>query len=153
MRAVVEEKASKLVEMLMVSVQPLALLVGKILAAMVYIFGFFVLLLAGIGISWVVSSQFMDVSAISETMAASGFSMDLLQLSPATLVIVLLSLLLGYLTFSILAGLSGTGCSTMEDVQGASTLSTMLIFVGYFAAVIAGSIGGDVLNLLSASVR
>lgn len=146
-RAVVEEKASKLVEMLMVSVQPLALLVGKILAAMVYIFGFFVLLLAGIGISWVVSSQFMDVSAISETMAASGFSMDLLQLSPATLVIVLVSLLLGYLTFSILAGLSGTGCSTMEDVQGASTLSTMLIFVGYFAAVIAGSIGGDVLNL------
>ena len=73
--------------------------------------------------------------------------MDLLQLSPATLVIVLVSLLLGYLTFSILAGLSGTGCSTMEDVQGASTLSTMLIFVGYFAAVIAGSIGGDVLNL------
>ena len=148
-RAVVEEKASKLVEMLMVSVQPLALLVGKILAAMAYIFGFFILLLACVGISWFVSSQFLDVSAISGAMAAAGFSLDLLKLSPMTVIIVLISMLLGYLTFSILAGLSGTGCSTMEDVQGASTLSTMLIFVGYFVAIMAGSIGGDALNVFA----
>ena len=148
-RAVVEEKASKLVEMLMVSVQPLALLVGKILAAMAYIFGFLLLFLAGIGISWLVSSRFMDVSAISDMMAASGFSMNLLNLSPATVLIVLISMLLGYLTFAILAGLSGTGCSSMDDVQGASTLSTILIFVGYFVAVLAGSIGGDGLNIFA----
>ena len=148
-RAVVEEKASKLVEMLMVSVQPLALLVGKILAAMAYIFGYILLFLAGIGISWLVSSRFMDVSAISDMMAASGFSMNLLNLSPATVLIVLISMLLGYLTFAILAGLSGTGCSSMDDVQGASTLSTILIFVGYFVAVLAGSIGGDGLNLFA----
>lgn len=148
-RAVVEEKASKLVEMLMVSVQPLALLVGKILAAMLYIFGYFAILLAGFCISWVVTSRFMDVSSITDSMAASGFSMDLLNLSPATVAIIVVSLLLGYLTFSILAGLSGTGCSTMEDVQSASTLSTMLIFAGYFVAVLAGSIGEDAFHIFA----
>ncbi len=147
-RAVVEEKASKLVEMLMVSVQPLALLVGKIILPQWYIFSVFLY-------CFLPESEFPGWSAVSLWMFPQSLKQWPRQdlpwlfcgLSPATLVIVLVSLLLGYLTFSILAGLSGTGCSTMEDVQGASTLSTMLIFVGYFAAVIAGSIGGDVLNL------
>ena len=46
-RAIVEEKASKLVELLMVSVRPLALILGKILAVMVFVFGLFVLMAGG----------------------------------------------------------------------------------------------------------
>jgi len=43
---VIEEKASKLAELLMVSVSPLAMLVGKILAVMTYIFGLIAILVA-----------------------------------------------------------------------------------------------------------
>lgn len=142
-RTVVEEKASRLVELLMVSVEPLALIVGKILAAMAYVFGMILTLGVGFGISWTVSRRFLDVSAISDSLSAAGFSMELLKLGPETVLVVMVSLLLGFLTFAILAGLSGSGCSSMEDVQGASTLSTLLIFAGYFLAIVLNSAGTE----------
>ena len=49
LRAVVEEKESKLVELLMVSVSPLALLGGKILAVMLYVAALLLLVLLGMG--------------------------------------------------------------------------------------------------------
>ena len=49
LRAVVEEKESKLVELLMVSVSPLALLGGKILAVMLYVAALLLLVLFGMG--------------------------------------------------------------------------------------------------------
>ena len=142
-RAVVEEKASKLVEMLLVSVSPLALILGKILAAMAYIFGLVILLAAGMGLSYAVSGRFLDVSAFTDSLAASGISLELLHISPAVLVIVLISMLLGYMTFSIVAGLSGAGCSSTEDIGGASTAATLLILAGYMVSIMIGSLGGS----------
>ena len=140
-RTVVEEKASKLVELLMVSVKPLALIVGKILAAMTYVFGMFLILVAGFGISYCVSGMFMDVSAISGMMSGMGISGGTLKIGPETLGIILISLLLGYFTFAIIAGLSGTGCSTMDDIQSASTLVTLLIMAGYLVSIFISSAG------------
>lgn len=50
-RAVVEEKDSRLVELLLVSVKPMALLAGKILAVMAFTFGWLLAMLAGLGVS------------------------------------------------------------------------------------------------------
>lgn len=50
-RAVVEEKDSRLVELLLVSVKPMALLAGKILAVMAFTFGWLLAMLAGFGVS------------------------------------------------------------------------------------------------------
>lgn len=148
-RTVVEEKASKLVEMLVVSVQPLALIVGKILAAMTYIFGFLLVMAAGAAVSWTVTGKFLDTTALTASMQASGFSLELLKLGPVTIVVIVISLFLGFLTFSIVAGLSGAGCSAMEDIQGASMLSTILIFIGYFAGIMLTSAGGSTFALFS----
>lgn len=49
-RAVVEEKDSRLVELLLVSVKPMALLAGKILAVMAFTFGWLLAMLAGLGV-------------------------------------------------------------------------------------------------------
>ena len=50
----------------------------------------------------------------------------------ATIIAFIVSLLLGYLTFSLIAGLTGSGCSSMEDAEkfvalGASRLGTSRI--------------------------
>lgn len=125
----------------MVSVRPLALIVGKILAAMAYVFGIFLVFLAGMGISYLVSGMFMDVSAISDMIGGMGIGRGMLNLGPETLAVILISLLLGYFTFAIIAGLSGTGCSSMDDVQSASTLATLLIMLGYMASIFISSLG------------
>ena len=75
---VIEEKASKLVELLMVSVSPLAMLVGKILAVMTYVFGLIVSLAAVAGISYVITGQFADTSVLQQQAGASGIFSDIL---------------------------------------------------------------------------
>lgn len=142
---VIEEKASKLAELLMVSVQPLALLVGKILAVMTYIFGLVVSLAAVVGISYAVTGQFADTSVMRQQIAASGISADILNISPVTVLILVVSLFLGYLQVSLLSGLIGTGCSSTEDVEPANLTIVLLVMAGYIAAVMTVGSGNPVL--------
>lgn len=148
-RAIVEEKSSKLVELLMVSVKPLALIVGKILAALAYIAFMFAMLIAGYGISYFVSGLFLDVSAAGNIFTQIGLSTDLLKTGPALILIVIFSLLLSVLTFAIIAGLSATGCSTTEDMQSATAAASFLIIFGYIISMFAGSADISVLNYIA----
>ncbi|MDD3338593.1 MAG: ABC transporter permease [Lachnospiraceae bacterium] len=144
-QAIIEEKDSKLVELLMVSVKPMALVVGKILAVMVYIFGLLVAMLLCMVLSSTVSSVFLHTASAADTLSAMGLSLDALQISPFLLIVVLVSLLLGYLTFSILSGIAGTSCSTMDDMQAANMNVTMVILAGYMISVFTVNLPGAVI--------
>ena len=73
-RSVVEEKASRLVEFLMVSVKPLALILGKILAVMTYIFVMFAVTAAGLVCSYIITARFMDVGAVRGLLEQAGLT-------------------------------------------------------------------------------
>lgn len=135
-RSIIEEKASKLVELLMVSVKPLAMILGKILAVMTYVFGLIIVLFASVGISWLVSGAIFDMAPVTETIDSLGLTASFMNISPATIIIVLVSLLLGYLTMSIIGGISGTCCSSMEDVQTAYNFVVMITMAAYIVSVI-----------------
>ena len=152
-RTVVEEKDSKLVELLLLSVRPLALLTGKILAAMVYVVGYLVLVAAGWALSLLITgaifgresvSGVLDIlSALVPMLAAGG--------NGAVLAVVLVvSLLLGYLTMGIIGGLSGACCSSMDEINSASGTVTMITMVGYLGACIVSAIPGKGLAVFSA---
>ncbi len=148
-RTVVEEKASKLVELLMTSVKPMALLLGKILATMTYVMGTILLMAAGVAVSYGLCSLFMDMTMITQSLGMIGLTGGNFRISPMTIVVVLVSILLGYLTYAILAGLLGACCSTVEDTQSAMSLPTMLCMGGYLVAMITSSIGGQGLALFT----
>lgn len=149
-RAVVEEKSSKLVESLVVSISPMALLLGKIFAVMNYIVGLLFAVGAAFGLSWLISGQFLDVSFVGEFLASKGISMDILNLDMGTILVVLISLILAYLLFSFIAGLAGAGCSNMEEVGGAATAATWAILLGYFAALFGSMAGNEIVNVILA---
>lgn len=110
-RAVVEEKSSKLIETLLVSIRPMALILGKILAVMACIFGAFLVLIMGIGISFGASALLLpefSLDGVFHMLSGLSFTWDM---APVLLV----SLALGYLTFALLAGLSGAGCSSTQE--------------------------------------
>lgn len=140
---VIEEKASKLAELLMVSVSPLAMLVGKILAVMTYVFGLIASLAAVMGISYVITGQFADTSVLRQQIAAAGISSDILQVSPVLVLILVISLLLGYLQVSLISGLIGTGCSTTEDVEPANLAVVLLVMAGYLVATMTVGFGNN----------
>ena len=133
-RIIVEEKASRLVELLMVSVQPLALVLGKILAMMTYIFGMFAALAICLGLSYFGTSLFGDVSAAAA--ALEMLNLDSLQLNAWTVVVVLVSLLLAYSGFSLMSGLAGTCCSRVEEIDGATSTVMFTVLAGYLVSCV-----------------
>lgn len=123
-RAVVEEKDSRLVELLLVSVKPMALLAGKILAVMAFTFGWLLAMLAGFGVSCGLTAGLMGSGVLQKQLsgllaAVPRVQEDLWQ-AAGVLLVLLVSLGLGYLTMSLIGGVAGACCSGMEDAGEAT---------------------------------
>lgn len=140
-RSIVEEKASKLVETLMVSVESESLILGKLLAVMTFIFGMLGLTALGYGLSYLVTGMFMDTSVIGAKMANMGLTSEIFSIGPGLIAIIVISLFLAYMQFALIAALSGAGCSNIEDMEGANTASVLLTMAGYIVTIIASPFG------------
>lgn len=143
-RAVVEEKDSRLVELLLVSVKPMALLAGKILAVMAFTFGWLLAMLAGFGVSCGLTAALMGPDVLHRQL--SGVLAALPQATPdvwhlmSLLAVLLVSLALGYLTMSIIGGVAGACCSGMEEAGEATGPVMLLTMAGYLASCVVGAV-------------
>lgn len=137
-RAIAEEKSSKLVELLMVSVRPLALLAGKILAMMVSVLLMIGSMAAGIGCSWLITGRFLDLSGVNPG-AALGLNLGEIHLGIGLVLVMVVCILLGYLTFSMTAGLAGCCCASMDDVEWANIRVVLLVMAGYLISCISSA--------------
>lgn len=140
-RAVLEEKASKLVETLLVSIKSDAMILGKILATIAFVFLMFVLMAIVFAASYFITGMFMDTSSIGAFLENMGITSEIFNIGFELIAIVVVSLLLACIMLSQIAALSGAGCSTMEDMESANMSATMLVLVCYIATVIATPFG------------
>ncbi len=147
-RSIAEEKASKLVELLMVSVRPLALILGKILATMCFMIVSMLVLFTGAGLSSVIANRFMGMSLSTEMLAAAGINISFAGAGVLLVIVFVFSILLGYLAFSILGGIAGATCSSMEDMGPANTIVTLLALGGYMSAIFTAIIGSRTLLIV-----
>ena len=143
-RAVVEEKDSRLVELLLVSVKPMALLAGKILAVMAFTFGWLLAMLAGFGVSCGLTAGLMGPGALQQQLsgllaAVPRVQEDLWQ-AAGVLLVLLVSLGLGYLTMSLIGGVAGACCSGMEEAGEATGPVMLLTMAGYLASCVVGAV-------------
>ena len=143
-RAVVEEKDSRLVELLLVSVKPMALLAGKILAVMAFTFGWLLAMLAGFGVSCGLTAALMGPDVLhrqlSGLLAAVPRVQEDLWQAAGVLLVLLVSLALGYLTMSIIGGVAGACCSGMEEAGEATGPVMLLTMAGYLASCVVGAV-------------
>ena len=143
-RAVVEEKDSRLVELLLVSVKPMALLAGKILAVMAFTFGWLLAMLAGLGVSCGLTAGLMGPGVLQKRLsgllaAVPRVQEDLWQ-AAGVLLVLLVSLGLGYLTMSLIGGVAGACCSGMEEAGEATGPVMLLTMAGYLASFVVGAV-------------
>ena len=143
-RAVVEEKDSRLVELLLVSVKPMALLAGKILAVMAFTFGWLLAMLAGFGVSCGLTAGLMGSGVLQKQLsgllaAVPRVQEDLWQ-AAGVLLVLLGSLGLGYLTMSLIGGVAGACCSGMEEAGEATGPVMLLTMAGYLASFVVGAV-------------
>jgi ABC-2 type transport system permease protein len=114
---VVEEKSSRVIEVLMAAVPPRALLAGKVLG------------IGALGLLQLALTAFVGLAVAS----ASG-ALELRSADVGILAVVLLWFVLGYLFYSTIYAISGVIVSRQEDLQSSSTPVTMVLVAGYLVA-------------------
>lgn len=147
-RSVLEEKASRLVEMLMVSVKPLALILGKILASMCLVLVQLMLMALGGVLAAKLAARFAGAE-LTQMVLATGALSVLAELDVMSAVAAVVSILLGFLTFSLIGGLSASCCDSMEDMNSATTATVFTALGGYLAAMVASAFDGAAATVFS----
>ncbi|SEQ25024.1 ABC-type Na+ efflux pump, permease component [Lachnospiraceae bacterium NE2001] len=149
--SVTEEKQSKLVESLLVSVRPMALLMGKICGMMSYVV---MLLVCGVIGSNISNAVMKNVFSISESeFNNKGFNFSIFKdFGVFGAVCLLLSIVLGFLAFGTVSGLFGSTCNKTEDIQDATGNVMMITMFSYFIAIGIGAADMDILNVIASLV-
>ena len=130
MTSVVEEKNSRIMEVLASSLTPFQMLLGKVLGvgsaglAQMAIWG---------GSAALLSSQRGPLGAMFGMNAATLASLPIPSMSASVLVIFLLYFLLGFLLYGALYAAIGAMCNSIQETQQYALFVTMFILVGFFA--------------------
>jgi len=126
MRGVIEEKTSRIVEVIISSVKPFQLMMGKILGvALVGLTQFALWILLTIAIASIAELMFMDASSITNNLNSNKQSMLLIEISNLTGGINLLQIFIsfifyfiaGYLMYSSLFAAVGSAVDSEADTQ------------------------------------
>ena len=117
---VVEEKQSRVVEVVLSTVRPSDLLMGKVL---------------GIGVLGLVQLAVFVVAGGAAALVTDRFVLP--ETTPAAIVLLVVWFILGYTLYSTVLGFLGALASRMEEASNASTPVTMVAMISYFVAIFA----------------
>jgi ABC-2 type transport system permease protein len=139
MQGVMEEKSSRVVEIMVSSVRPFQLLMGKVLGigamGLVQMTLWSVLVVAGLAVAGSVAALFIDPTQLNvpmdatqqELLEAASFSLP--QIAPSIFVWFLLYFLGGYLLYASLFAAIGSAVEQQQDAQGLMYPVSLLIIV------------------------
>ncbi len=160
-QSIATEKTSRVMELLLTSVRPLAVVIGKVLAmGLVSFLQFFLIGFVG-GVSFAISSPFgwmgkaADLASdpqIQQSLAQATSGMltsdeQLVQavnelsasFSPLNILLIIIIFLLGFVFFSLIAALIGASVSRIEDLQQAmgpySIIGVLGMYLAYFPVI------------------
>lgn len=133
--AIIVEKSSKVVEYLLTSVKPLAIIVGKVLAMLCAVMTEIVGLIAVFAVSNKISGQSSGENVLAKLISPEVLS----KLNPVNIVLGLLFVALGMIFYATLAGLAGATVSRMEEAGEGLLLFTLSSLVGVYIGIGAAS--------------
>ncbi len=145
-QSIATEKTSRVMELLLTSVRPLAVVIGKVLAMGLISLCQFILIGTVGGIAFFVSAPFGIggelMTLLDSTEALTGqeaeiveaFTNSLGTISPLSIVLIFVIFILGFMFFALIAALAGASISRMEDLQQAMQPLSLLGVVGFYIA-------------------
>ncbi|MGN0687165.1 MAG: ABC transporter permease [Oscillospiraceae bacterium] len=145
-QSIATEKTSRVMELLLTSVRPLAVVIGKVLAmGVVSLMQFVLIIVVGIA-SLMLSAPFGIVGEIQEMMNSAemltGEGAQIVEaldntignISPLSIALVLVIFILGFILYALIAALVGASVSRMEDLAAAMQPYSILGVVGMYLA-------------------
>ena len=133
---IVTEKSTRVIEYIMTSIKPMAILVGKVI-------GSTLLMLTMIGsviVSFIASVFLNGIIFASEdgTIAMPSFINDVIDngvldgITPLNIIIILVILVLGYLFYGLIGGIAGATVSKIEEMAEGIKIYTFTLMIGAY---------------------
>ena len=166
-QSVAIEKSSRIMEYLLTSVKPLAIIMGKVLAMCCVSLMQFLLIIAGGAIGFFATMPFGLFAHIGELDAGGALSGSGIQaqniisdlqsvfssVNAMSVIVMLLTFILGFLLFAILAGLAGASVSKMEDLASAMQPLSIIGVLGFYLAYFPQVTASDGENVMMVVAR
>ncbi|HWU77353.1 MAG TPA: ABC transporter permease [Rhodanobacter sp.] len=130
MTSVIEEKTSRIMEVLTSSLTPFQMLLGKVLG--VGLAGLAQMAIWG-GTVFLISSQRTNLAGIFGMSADAAQSFPIPSMAPGLLVVFLLYFALGFMLYGALYAAIGAMCNTIQETQQYAIFVTVFIIVGFFS--------------------
>ncbi|NLK99673.1 MAG: ABC transporter permease [Clostridiales bacterium] len=128
--SIASEKSTRVVEYLLITVKPLALMIGKVLAMLTAAMIQMLSMVAALFISNMISASFSykDKSLLSQLLPSDLFN----NINIVNIILCILLVFLGLLFYAVLAGIAGATVSRLEEINEGLTLFTMVSLVGVY---------------------
>lgn len=136
---VAEEKSNRVVEFLMTTIRPKALILGKVIASLLLTIGEIVLMLAGAYLSNLISCKVLGSNA-SDLFANLLSPAALKHFTLPNTILCLAIMTLGIFIFGMVAGLFGASVSKMEDLQQGLSTYNFIIIVAFVMCMTAAQL-------------
>ncbi|MBQ3545891.1 MAG: ABC transporter permease [Lachnospiraceae bacterium] len=132
--SIVTEKASKVLEFLMTSVKPMAIVVGKTLSSLLVLFIQGALLLMSFVVSIVINGiLFNDGKIVLPSFLKGIFNMDNFEgLNIGSLLIGIGLFILGFIFYALIAALCGASVSKIDEIAEGIKIFTMLLVISAY---------------------
>jgi ABC-2 type transport system permease protein len=133
-QGVVEEKSSRIMEIMINAATPIQLLTGKVMGiGLVSVIQVGLLVVAGV--SGALISPAVRSAVLGSNNGSGGFLIDLSGLTIPSMLYFLVFFVLAYFLYAYLFAAVGSLCSRTEDVQQAITPLVYLLLISYFVAI------------------
>lgn len=132
--SIVSDKSSRVVEYLLTSVKPMAILVGKILAMLCSVLLQIITLIVLFMVSSPISSYITGKE--SNDILGQIISSDTIKnINPINVIVCLIVITLSFIFFAILAGLAGSTVSRIQEASDSLSIFTLITLVGVYLAI------------------
>ena len=164
-QSIAMEKTSRVIELLITSVRPLAIITGKILAMLLAAVTQLMIIGAVTGATFALTLPFgifsqsgmtaiesavSSAEEIATEVGASGFDIqaEIVEALPGlfnagSIAAIIITMLLGFLFYALLAGLVGAGVSRSEDLANAIQPLMLVAVVGFFLSYMSSAFNLD----------
>ena len=158
-QSIAQEKTSRVIELLITSVRPLAIITGKVLAMLLVAITQVAAIGSVCGIVSVITMPFAasansDVTGGAAAAAGDGVGAGTDTISeimnvmpglfnPGSIIAIIITLILGFLFYALLAGLVGAGVSRIEDLAASLQPLMMIAMLGFFLSYMSAAFNED----------
>ncbi|MDR0197517.1 MAG: ABC transporter permease [Oscillospiraceae bacterium] len=140
-QSIATEKTSRVLELLLTSIKPLAVIIGKVLAMMLVVITQVAAIFSASAILFMIFAPagtlgeifgMVETDDVEVAMISQGLRNTFADFGASQILLIVLIFILGFLFYSLIAGLIGASISRIEDLQTAMQPMAIISVLGFY---------------------